>query len=74
MNESKEPRIITGEKELWVCACMMSDSWPDCDGSHHTYGNKGPEVYELDENKTYYVCTCTRSKTLPFCDGSHEKK
>jgi len=73
MGEKKGPRRITGVKELWVCTCMQSNHWPECDASHHTFSGQGPRVVELDESKTYDICQCFNTKDPPFCDGSHEK-
>ena len=67
------PIKITDTLEIAVCTCMQSNHWPFCDATHHTTGGDGPEIVQLDKNKTYYLCGCFRTKNRPFCDGSHEK-
>jgi len=67
----KGPLKITGEEELAICTCRQSQYWPLCDASHHTLGGDGPDIIQLDKNKTYLLCQCHRTRTPPFCDGSH---
>ena len=67
------PTKITGAKQIAYCTCMQSAHWPHCDATHHTFGGDGPEIIDLDENKTYLLCRCFKSKKKPFCDGSHDK-
>ena len=68
-----KPTKITGAKQIAYCTCMQSAHWPHCDATHHTVGGEGPEIIDLDENKTYLLCRCFKSKNKPFCDGSHNK-
>ncbi len=73
MSENSGPEKITGVKQIAYCNCMQSSHWPHCDATHHSVGGDGPDIIDLDENKTYLLCRCFKSKNKPFCDGSHEK-
>lgn len=52
------------------CACGLSKSQPNCDGSH-----KGTEFtpipFTLAEKKKVALCQCKLTKNAPYCDGSH---
>jgi len=74
MGEETGPLEISGKDSIWSCACMQSNYWPLCDGSHHTLGGAGPVEIPLDPDKTYLLCQCYKTANRPFCDGSHAKK
>ncbi len=61
---------IKAGKKFAYCACGHSDKFPECDGSHKTYGGK-PLKFTLDESQEVTLCRCGTSKNLPYCDGSH---
>jgi CDGSH-type Zn-finger protein len=71
MTEIPGPTKLTGANQLAYCTCMQSAHWPHCDATHHTVGGNGPEIIELEKDKTYMLCRCFKSKNKPFCDGSH---
>ena len=54
MAETPGPTKITGVKQIAYCTCLQSGHWPDCDATHHSVGGEGPEIIELDENKTCF--------------------
>ena len=71
-NFQDSPLKVTIEagKKFAYCACGHSDKFPNCDGSHNTYGGK-PVKFTLQEDQEVTLCRCGKSKNLPYCDGSH---
>ena len=57
-------------KKFAYCTCGHANTFPNCDGSHRTYGGK-PIKFTPEKETEVMICRCGKSKELPYCDSSH---